>query len=80
MHQLPFFFFFFLKWFKSFSRVSHESGTEVNQMDPVSTGLIPGLPFRQDSLTVSEGPGLAVALSLCPSGTFYMDLATGEAE
>lgn len=51
------FFFFFFKWFKSFSRVSHESGTEVNQMDPVSTGLIPGLPFRQDSPTVSEGPG-----------------------
>ena len=49
-------------------------------MDPVSTGLIPGLLFRQDSPTVSEGPGLAVALSLCPSGIFYMDLAAGEAE
>lgn len=53
-----------------FGRGRDESGVEGDQMDPVSEGLIPGLPLRRDSRTVSEGPGLAVSLSPCPRVIF----------
>lgn len=66
------FFFFFSSLNKSFGfgRGRDESGVEGDQMDPVSEGLIPGLPLRRDSRTVSEGPGLAVSLSPCPRVIF----------
>lgn len=50
-------------------------------MDLMCQGLISGLPFRQDSWTVSGGPGLeAVALCLCPREVVYMHLVTGHVE
>lgn len=64
-----------------FQRLRGEPHAEGNQMDPMCQGLIPGLPFRRDSWTVSEGPGLeAVALRLCPREVLYMHLVTGDVE
>lgn len=49
-------------------------------MDPISKGVIPGLPFRQDGGTVSDGGTRLGDSESLPRGKFYMQLVPGEVE